>query len=91
MSSDDILMAKYRLLNIIVENYGKKAAREYLLGIQVLSPDANIVNVWTESPEVGALYSVTNHTLQRKELEEKLADETIVLAYDDCMEIGGNM
>jgi hypothetical protein len=75
-------------LNVIVENSGKRAARDYLLGIQILRPDINIVDVFTESLQVGSLFPVRNHSVDNSRLEKQVADKRIVKAYDEYLEIG---
>lgn len=67
-------------LSIIVENKGERAARDYLMAIQLHNPGVYIIDVVTESSRVDCLY-VSNPQLVAK--GSKVPDRKIVKAYDD--------
>lgn len=75
-------------LPIIVENYGRRAAQAYVLGISFLNPGVHIVDVTTEGAEIGTIYCNDPESLKKNGHSGKLVGSDIIAAYDNYMDLG---
>jgi hypothetical protein len=73
-------------LYIVTENIGGRAARDYRLAVEILSPKVHVKNILPESLEIGAFYSNRPDLVENKDL--KCVNKRIVKAYDNYMDIG---
>jgi hypothetical protein len=74
------------ILAVVVENFGARAAREYILSIQILSPHVHVTDITTESLVLGAFYANREDMIESTNL--RFTDRKIIEAYDNYMELG---
>lgn len=75
-------------LSVIVENKGRRAARDYIIAISVISPHIHIVDVATESLRFNTFYCNRDDLVENDDLKRYIADKRIVQAYDSYMDVG---
>ena len=76
---------KSATLAVIVENYGRRTALHYTLGVSFLTPKIHITDVVTESMRVQNLYVNRVDLLNKMNKQLKAAPSEIVAVYDDYM------
>ena len=74
-------------LAVAVENTGGRAAREYILGIQILSSRVHVVDIMTESLDVHDIYATDPSFIENRKIKSKVHSE-IIKMYNDFMKIG---
>lgn len=74
------------VLPVVVENSGSRAARDYKLGVQILNPYVHVVDIASESLDLGAFYANRPDLVENQDL--KSVDRRIIEAYDNYMDIG---
>jgi hypothetical protein len=62
-------------LPVIVENCGKRAARDYFLAIHLLRPEIHIIDIKTESLSVNTFYCDRRDLVKNDELKEMACDD----------------
>jgi len=75
-------------ISIIVENNGSRAARDYIMAIQIYNKKIHISDILTESLSIDSVYASKPELIENKDVLNVSTDRRIISAYKDYMGVG---
>lgn len=75
------------LLPVVIENYGRRTAKRYALGVSFMNPKVHVTAIDTEGANVGTLYAVKPELVCRVQNGAMAVPKAITDAYDNYMEL----